>query len=72
MSIDNKIMNTITVSKKEIAEINTHLIVAFLCLPVYQFGGVLFKYVLAPYVLYLLFSTQHKFIPALLVHFING
>jgi hypothetical protein len=65
-------MNIITVSKKEIAEINTHLIVAFICLPLYQVGGELLKYVLAPYVLYLLFSMQPKFIPALLEHFISG
>jgi hypothetical protein len=53
-------------------ETTTHLVLALLCLPLYQFGGEVFKYLLAPYVLYLLFSLQPRFLPALLIHFMDG
>ena len=57
---------------KENSQIITHLAIALCCLPLYQFGGEVYKLLLAPYVLYLLFSIQPKFVPALLLHFMNG
>ena len=57
---------------KENSQIIAHLVIALCCLPLYQFGGEVFKIFIVPYVLYLLFSMQPKFIPALLLHFMAG
>ena len=57
---------------KENSHIITHLVIALCCLPVYQYGGGVLKTLIAPYVLYLLFSLQPRFIPALLLHFMAG
>ena len=59
-------------SNKEIWELKIHLIIGILCLPAYQYGGEVFKFVLAPYVLWMVFSMHPKFIPALLLHFMDG
>ncbi len=57
---------------KENSQIITHLVIALCCLPLYLFGGEVFKILILPYVMYLLFSMQPKFIPALLLHFMAG
>ena len=52
---------------KEISEIKIHLVIGLICLPAYQFGGEVFKFVLAPYFLWMVFSMHPKFIPPLIV-----
>jgi hypothetical protein len=48
-------MNNPFNSKKETLQIRTHLVLVAFCLTLYQFGGEAFKYLLALYVLYMLF-----------------
>lgn len=54
-------------SNKEIWEVKIHLLIGILCLPAYQYGGEIFKFVIAPYVLWMVFSMHPKFIPPLIV-----
>lgn len=58
-------------SNNEIWELRIHLLIGLICLPAYQFGGEVFKFVLAPYVLWMVFSMHPKFIPALLVFIVS-
>lgn len=58
-------------SNKEIWELKIHLLFGLICLPACQYGGEVFKFVLAPYVLCMVFSMHPKFIPALLVFIVS-
>ena len=49
-----------------------HLGFAFLIFPLYQTLGEGLKYAMAPYILYLMFSRDFKFFPALFVHSASG
>lgn len=49
-----------------------HIAIAFLLLPLYSLLGESFKYVVAPYVLYLVWSKNPTFLPALFIHFTPG
>ncbi|PZW43782.1 hypothetical protein LX95_00106 [Mesonia algae] len=49
-----------------------HVIIAFLCLPIHYYMGEVFKLALLPYVLYLLFSKNPNYLPALIIHAVPG
>lgn len=57
---------------KEHSQMINHMVIALCCLPLYRIGGEAFKLLLLPYILYLVFCLQPKFIPALLLHFMDG
>lgn len=49
-----------------------HIAIAIMLLPVYQTFGESFKYIVAPYVLYLVWKRDPAFLPALIIHFSLG
>jgi len=49
-----------------------HLAIAFGCLPAYLYAGEGFKYLVAPYVIYMVVSKNGAYFPALLFHFLFG
>lgn len=49
-----------------------HILIAILLLPVYQTFGEGFKYIVAPYILYLIWQCNPLFLPALFIHFSPG
>lgn len=53
-------------------EIYLHIIIAFFCLPAYQYLGENFKYLISPYIIYLLWSEKPKYLPAIIIHSSSG
>lgn len=62
----------LSLNSKKNVDAYLHIIIAFICLPIYYYLGENFKYFISPYILYLFWGERPKHLPALIVHTSSG